>query len=147
MDLFLQKRLAAKVAGVGLDKVVINTARTEEVKEAITKADIRSLIKTGAIIVKPVATPSRFRAKLQIAQKKKGKRRGQGHKKGAWKARVGNTWTAKIRAMRSMLQELRTEKKITNETYRDAYMKAKGGFFRDKGHIRFYLEQNKMVKI
>ncbi len=146
MDLYSQKRLAAKVAGVGADKVAINPARAEEVKEAITKADVRSLIKTGAIIVKSVTTPSRFRAKQQIAQKKKGKRKGQGHKRGAWKARIGNTWTARIRAMRAMLHELRTGKKITNETYRDMYAKAKGGFFRDKRHVRFYLEQNKLVK-
>jgi|SRR3989344_815692 len=145
MDLYSQKRLAAKVAGVGVDKVTINTARVDEVKEAITKADVRALIKSGAITIEDVRTPSRFRAKQRRAQKKKGKGKGQGTKKGRQKARVGKTWMNKIRAMRLLLKDLKDQKKLTNETYRDLYLKAKGGFFRDMGHLRFYLEQSKLV--
>src|SRR3989344_3641132 len=52
MDLRKQKELAAEVAKVGVYKIVLDPARYEDLKEAITKADIRALIKDGAITIK-----------------------------------------------------------------------------------------------
>ena len=45
-----------------------------------------------------------------------------------------------------MIQTLKDKNQIDNKTYRDIYMKSKGGFFRDRGHIMFYLESNKLLK-
>ena len=143
-----QKKLAAEAASVGIDRVRLVPERISEIKDAITKADIRTLIKSGAIIISSVHTPSRVRARERQRQKKKGRHRGSGLKKGAKGARAPSklTWMRKIRLLRSTLKSLREDKKINHETYRELYRKAKGGFFRDRGHLLFYLEQNKLTK-
>jgi len=148
MNTETQKVLAAKVAGVGLGRVSLNPSRYEEIKEAITKADIRDLIKTGAIRILPTRTSSRHRARARQAQRKKGRQRGHGSRTGAKYARAPRkrTWINKIRVLRATLQTLKTQKKLDNGTFKDLYAKAKGGFFRDRGHLMFYIESNKLVK-
>ncbi len=148
MDLKFQKRLAARTIGVGIDKVRLAPSRYDDIKEAITKSDIRSLVKQGAIKILQQGTPSRLKAKLRQAQKKKGRQSGQGTRRGTKHARSPRKrhWIAKIRAIRILLQGLREKKQVDNKTYRDLYLKSKGGFFRDRGHILFYLESNKLLK-
>ena len=147
MSLNTQKKLAAKVANVGLGRVSLDTTRLDEIKEAITKADIAALIKKGAIKIFPASRPSRQRAKFRLAQKKKGKRKGHGTRRGARGARQGkkSLWVIKIRVLRGALQNLRAKKMISLETFHDAYAKAKGGFFRDRGHMMFYLNQSNLI--
>ena len=147
MDLKFQKRLAARTLGIGMDRLSFDTSRYEDIKEAITKADIRSLARQGAINITPFRTPSRLRAKARRAQQKKGRQRGPGKKHGAKFARMPRklAWMNKIRALRQTLSELRSKKQIDNKTYYDLYAKAKGGFFRDRSHLQFYLESNKLV--
>ena len=143
-----QKILAGKVAGVGKDKIKIDSSMAEEIKEAITKEDIRSLIAEGAIeVVKDVGI-SRHRARKRHIQRKKGRQRGQGKREGKVCARYPSKlkWMNKIRSIRVVLKELKTTGKVTLANYRDLYRKAKGGFFRDRGHLEIYLKQNKMVK-
>ena len=48
----LQKRLAAQVLKVGQSKVWLDPEHLKEIKEAITKADIRKLIMKGWIKAK-----------------------------------------------------------------------------------------------
>jgi len=148
MSLGTQKRLAAKVARVGVDRIALVPERINEIKDAITKADIRTLIKSDAIKILPQQTPSRIRAKVRFAQQKRGRRSGRGRRKGAKHARAPakQTWMRKIRLMRAALRHLKVTGKITQQVYKDIYRKAKGNFFRDKGHMLFYLQQNKLVK-
>ena len=54
MNLRTKKELAAKALKVGKDRVVFVRARLEEIKEAITKQDIRDLHKEGVIKVKEI---------------------------------------------------------------------------------------------
>ncbi|MEM2874029.1 MAG: 50S ribosomal protein L19e [Candidatus Nanoarchaeia archaeon] len=148
MELHNQKILAAKVAGVGVDRVVLVPERISEIKDAITKTDIRSLIKSGAIKILPPKTPSRVRAKAKLAQRRKSRRRGHGSRKGAKYARLPakTLWMRKIRLIRTTLKRLKNSGRITQAVYKDIYAKAKGGFFRDKGHMFIYLQQNKLMK-
>jgi large subunit ribosomal protein L19e len=148
MNLKTQRELAAKVTGAGLDRIALVPERVSEIKDAITKADIRALIKSGAIIIKSISTPSRIRAKVRHAQKLRGRRRGAGKRKGASGARTPTKreWINKIRLMRNMLKTLRERGKLTDEVYHLIYRRAKGGFFRNKGHMMIYLEQNKLMK-
>lgn len=148
MNLANQKKLAAKAAGVGLGRVILVPERLAEIKDAITKTDIRALIKSGAIKISDARTPSRGRAKLRHLQKVRGRRRGQSRRKGAGGARSNKktAWINKIRLLRRTLQTLRERDKLSAETYHQIYRKAKGGFFRDRGHMLFYLEQNKLIK-
>jgi large subunit ribosomal protein L19e len=49
-----RKRLAGKVFGVGINRIIFDNSRLDEIKEAITKQDIKDLHESGAIIVNPV---------------------------------------------------------------------------------------------
>ena len=73
----LQKRLAKKISKSGLNRVKINPEKIEDLKEAITKGDIKALIDSKAIVIKQKTKPSRHRAKARHAQRKKGRQKGQ----------------------------------------------------------------------
>ena len=148
MDLRKQKELAAEVAKVGVYKIVLDPARYEDLKEAITKADIRALIKDGAITIKQKRTPSRQRANARHLQRKKGRQRGHGRRKGQKKARTPRKqqWMRKIRILRTTLRTYRDENKFDMKTFVDLKQKVKGGFFRDNNHLMFYVKSNKLLK-
>ena len=148
MKLDLQKRLAAKVAKVGVGRTSLDPARTADIKEAITKADIRSLIKQGVIKILPARSPSRVRAKARHEKRKKGQARGHGRRKGTAGARIGKkrVWINKIRSQRRLLKGLLIAEKISKTNYRMLYMKAKSGAFRNRTHLMFYVKQNNLLK-
>lgn len=129
-------------------KVVFDQAKLEEIKEAITKADIRALIKDGFISRKRDTGVSRFRARRLARQKTKGRRKGVGTRKGKAKARTPkkNEWMNRVRLQRKLLKSLKKSNKLTNENYRMLYLKVKGGFFRSKRHLQMYLSEHKLVK-
>lgn len=147
MNLRNKKQLAARLYGVGLNRVKFDEARLNDIKEAITKRDIKGLVISGAISieVKHGASKSGFRARLK--QKRKGRRQGQGSRKGKRTARLRNkvAWMNKIRAQRKYIGLLREKGYIKNDAFQNVYKKSGGGFFRSKRHIRIYLEENKII--
>ncbi len=145
----MQKRLAAQVLKISKKKVSFDTSRLDDIKEAITKADIRGLIGEGTIFIRPHSEQSRGRARLQAAQKNKGRQQGVGSRKGKKTARTPakRKWMNAIRLQRSFLNLLRENEIITNETYKSLYMKAKGGFFRSKRHIKIYIEERGLARV
>ena len=54
MNLRAKKQLAANTFGVGKGRIAFVNERIEEIKEAITKQDMRNLQKDGAIIIKEI---------------------------------------------------------------------------------------------
>jgi large subunit ribosomal protein L19e len=52
-------------------------------------------------------------------------------------------WMKKIRALRSLLRELRENKTIDVSAYRKLYAKAKGGEYRSRAHLKSHIEQTK----
>ncbi len=143
-----QKNIAAKVSKRSRKKIKLDITRFEDIKEAITRADIRALIKSGAIGVKKAKGVSRARAKKNQKQKVLGRRKGHGSRKGTANARLKNKekWMSKIRLQRAFLKELKSKNKLTKEVYKDLYRKAKGGFFRSKRHIKIYITEHNLVK-
>lgn len=136
----MQRRLASKLLKAGENRIVFNNEMLEEVKEAITREDIRVLIKKGAIKAKPKKGVSRARAKKSHEQQKKGRKRGQGKRKGSKKARTPKkrAWINKIRPQRAFLQMLKKKGKINNTQFRKLYRLAKAGFFRSRRHLKLY---------
>lgn len=51
---------------------------------------------------------------------------------------------SRIRAQRDLLKRLRDHDLIAQPTFNSLYQKAKGGFFRSTGHIKIYLEEQKL---
>ena len=144
----LQKRLAAYVMKCSPKRVWLDQEQTTDIKEAITKRDIRSLIGEGLIKEKRVQGTSRVRARKISIQKKKGKQKGSGSRKGKKTARISkkSIWMAKIRVQRAFLKEIRDKELISKADYHSLYSKSKGGFFRSKRHIKLYLEERRLIK-
>jgi len=146
MNLKNQRRLAAAVLGVGSNRIWIDPEGAEEVEAAITRQEIRKLIKDGLIQAAPEKKASRGRARARQAQKKAKRRRGPGKRKGAKYSVVPRKvrWMSKIRAQRKRLKRLRERRIITVSTYRNLYRKAKGGEFRSIAELERYITDNEL---
>lgn len=141
-DLRNQKRLAADLMKVGKSRVRIDPDRTEEVATAVTRADVRRLIDGGVIRAVQKTGVSRGRARHTAFQKSKGRQVGPGSRKGAKFARLPRKerWMALIRALRGELRDLRDKGAIDRHTYREYYMRAKGGQFRSRQHLLSHMK-------
>ncbi len=146
MELKVQKRLAGKILKCSPSRIRLDSLRLSDIKEAITKADIRSLIREGAVTKKPIKGISRFHARKIKLQKKKGRKKGAGSKKGPRKARLPKktAWIKKVRAQRNFLNNLKERNLISSKNFRTIYNKIKGGFFRSKRHIKLFLEEKNL---
>ncbi len=142
MDLRLQRRLAAQILDCGVNRVWIDPNALDEVAAAATKDDVRELIEKGLIKRKPVQGVSRARINKRRAQKRKGRRRGHGRRKGKKTARLSRkrAWILRVRALRKRLRELKEQNVIDRRTYRILYRKVKGGEFRSVSHLNAYIE-------
>jgi large subunit ribosomal protein L19e len=144
----LQKRLAAEIMKCSPKRVQFNTDRTSDIKEAITKADIRSLVKQGIIVEKKVKGVSRVRARKIKQQKRKGRQKGGGSRKGKFSARAKpkQVWMNTVRAQRKFLQELKDKDLLVQGAFWALYRKSKGGFFRSIRHIKLFIKEKGLVK-
>lgn len=136
----LQKKLAGKVLKVGISRVWLDPAKREDIAKAITKWDIRKLIKQGAIKALP--------EKLHRPKERVKKRKGTGSRKGRKYAIISRKrrWISTIRPLRRFLKELKSSNQIDNQTYKKMRLLAKGGVFRSRSHLKTYLEQHNLLK-
>ncbi|MEK6903736.1 MAG: 50S ribosomal protein L19e [Nanoarchaeota archaeon] len=148
MNIGKKKRLAATVLKCGENRIWFDPKRLAEIKEAITKVDIRGLIKNLAIQKKPYTSHSHTRLRENKLQRKKGRRQGPGSRKGKQSTRISSkrVWINRIRAQRQVLKELNRRGVIPHALYHTLYKKAKGGFFRSRRHIHLYLEEHGVAK-
>lgn len=148
MELKIQRRLAASILKCSETRVWFDSTRLSDIKEAITKADIRGLIGTKVIRKKSIIGISRVRARKIKEQKAKGRRRGPGSRKGKKTARLPKkkVWANRVRIQRSFIKNLRDKKVIGTSDYGNIYRKIKGGFFRSKRHIKLYLTEHNLIK-
>ena len=144
----IQKKLASQILKCSKKRVWFDPSSLDEIKEAITKVDVRSLINKGTIKRKPVTGISKSRAKKRKEQRKKGRQKGSGSRKGKRTARLPKkkAWIGKIRIQRTFLKSLREKKLIDVATYRTLYQKCSGGFFRSKRHIKLYIDEHELIK-
>jgi len=148
MKLKVQKRITKSLFKVGKKRVKFDPEKLGEIKEAITKGDIKGLVNKKIVKIKQKTGSSRFRARKKLVQKRKGRQKGKGSRKGKATARLKpkKVWMTKIRLQRSFLKTLKEKNLIENKVYRELYLKAKGGFFRSKRHLRTYIEERKLLK-
>lgn len=143
MDLSAQRKIAAGVLNCGLNRVVFDESQAARIKEAITKQDMRGLVKAGFVRAAQKKGVSRVRARVRIIQRRGGKQQGSGTRKGRATARLPSKdkWMAKVRVQRTLLKELRASEKITQEQFKELYGKVKGDFFRSRRHILLTIEE------
>jgi large subunit ribosomal protein L19e len=123
MKLDRKKQLATRTLGVGKNRIVFNNQRLEEIKEAITKQDIRDLVAAGAIKVKEVG------GRKAKKERKTRRRAGSIRKKVRERKRE---YVKFVRKLRSYISELRKHGKLSNSE-----------FFELRKHIRNRTVKNK----
>ena len=148
MNLKNQRRMAAQMLKCGESRVWIDTNRMEDVADAITRSDVRTLIASGTIAAKQKRGVSSGRADYLRTQKRKGRRTGQGSRRGRKHARKPSKerWQQTIRPIRSKLKELRDNGTIDARTYRKYYLRAKGGMFKSRPHLESHLRTEGVLK-
>lgn len=148
MNLTTQKRLAADILKVGVNKVWIDPENVEEVSRAITRESVKQLIDNKIIRAKPQKGISSYRSKKIAKQKSKGRRKGHGSIKGAKGARnpKKKAWMTTIRALRKDLKGMRNNREINKTTYRKLYKMAKGGAFRSKSYMKTYARDHGLLR-
>jgi len=130
------RRMAAEILKVGENRVWINPENIDKVSEAITREDVRALIKEGVIKKKPEKGTSR---------REKGKRRGPGSRKGSTlKSKV--KWIMKVRAQRKFIKRLKMRRIISRSTYRKLYMLIKGNAFNSISQIKAYIKEKGLAR-
>ncbi|HET8720002.1 MAG TPA: 50S ribosomal protein L19e [Candidatus Nitrosotenuis sp.] len=144
VNLKAKKRLVSRVVGVGKSRIKFDSEGADDIADAITRDNIRSLITAGTITIKPARGTSRGRSKFKKAQK--GKRGTKpGSKKGRKGARVGKkrVYVAKVRSLRHRLKVAKERKEITNPQFWDLYRKIGGNTVRNIAHLRSLIDEVK----
>ncbi|MFQ6087434.1 MAG: 50S ribosomal protein L19e [Candidatus Methanofastidiosia archaeon] len=148
MNLKVQRRLASQILKCGENRIFLDGKKAEEISMAITREDVRRLIKKGLVYKKPKKGISSFRDRFIKKQKKKGRRKGAGSRKGTFKARYSKKkrWMDKIRPIRRELKELRRRRKIEKSSYQKLYRMAKGGTIKSVKHLNRYIEEHGLTR-
>lgn len=147
-DLRNQRRMAAAILKCGENRVWMDPDRLEEISKAVTRKDIKILIKGGVVKSKQIQGISGGRRRYIQQQKQKGRRKGHGSRKGAKYARLSRKerWIKTIRPIRAYLRQLRDDKSIDRSVYRRYYRKAKGGEFKSRHHLKTHLISDGVLK-
>lgn len=142
VNLRAKKRLVARVTGVGINRIRFDADHLEDITDAITRANIRSLITANTITIKSITGTSKGRAHTKKAQRNK---RGttQGSKQGRKGARMGKkrAYVTKVRSLRRLLKIAKDRKDLTNPEFWSLYKKIGGNTVRNKAHLRALMEE------
>lgn len=143
-----KKKLAAKILNVSPKKVVFSPDALDDIQKAITRSDMRGLIAVGKVSKAKVNQHSRGGARTVAKQKSKGRQRGKGSRKGSKYSIVTRKekWMVTVRAQRELLKELRDKSLLSTNNYRMLYSKSKGGYFRNRRHIKLYLKEHHLIE-
>lgn len=127
MQLAKKKILASKVLGVGKDRIIFKTENLNEIKEAITRQDIKDLHKAGAILVREVS------GRKTIVKRKHRRRTGK------VKLKVNQSkreYVMLTRKLRKFSKHMLKTGKINKEQYRELRKKIKGKKFKSKRNLQ-----------
>lgn len=132
-----KRELAARTLGVGANRLRFEPEYMEDVIDAITRDDIRSLVTARTIYVVEKKGTSRGRARAKhLKNKKRG--RGSGSKKGRKGAREGKKqiWVKNVRAQRRHIKIMKDRGDIDKKAFWSLYKKINGGHVRSLSHLR-----------
>ncbi len=142
MTVQFTRRIAAELLNRGESSVRINPMSLDKASKAMTREDVKTLIKDGAIYAIKKKHNLSSSSKLLKARRKKGRSRGQGRRRGSDKARQGRRWEKKVRSQRLFLKQLKLNGKVDKVKFRRYYMLIKGSSFPDKASMLRHLEES-----
>jgi len=126
MQLNKKKELAAKVLGIGKDRIIFMPASLSEIKEAITRQDILDLQKAGAIQIREI------RGRKKFIKRKHRRGIGKVEQRVPEKKKVYMLLTRKLRGTARGLLAM---KKITVEQYQGIRTMIKASRFKSRRHL------------
>lgn len=127
MKLESKKDLIARTLGVGKDRIVLNIHSLPEVKESITRQDIRDLVSSGVIKIKEVKG-----TKKKVTRKTR-RRAGSIKKKVNKRKEEYMIFTRKFRAY---IKEMKKHGVLSNEDYRKIRSEIRARNFKSKANLR-----------
>lgn len=129
MNLSKKKALTIRTLGVGRDRIIFVKSRLADIKEAITKEDIRELNKDGAIIIKEIKG-----RKKNV--NKKSRSTGNIRKKVKTRKKDYVTLTRKLRSYTKALKDLG---KLSREEVIEIRKKIRIKAFKSKANLKEYI--------
>jgi len=134
MNLSKKKSLTIKALKVGKKRITFVKSRLEDIKEAITKQDIKDLQKDGAIIVKDI--------KGRKKNLKKSKKRSTGNIRKKVKKRKRD-YVIMTRKLRKYVKELRNHGKLSREESIDIRKKIRNKYYKSLGNLKEHIRREK----
>ncbi len=134
MKLDKKKAIASKVFKVGKERIVFLEPRLEEIKEAITKEDIRGLKADGAILIKDI------KARRSAPKKKVKRSQGNIRKKAKDTKREYMIMTRKLR---KHVANLKDKKVLNRDEVSDIRNKIRNRHFKSQAQLREYVGELK----
>ncbi len=139
MTIKFAKRVASDMMHRGINAIRINSASMEDAEKAITRDDVRKLIKSGGIIAIKAKHNVSARSKVLREKRSEGRRRGMGRRRGTRQARRGISWEKKVRSQRAFLKMLKSMGKIDTSTFNSLYGQIKGNVYANKAALVIHL--------
>jgi len=134
MNLRKKKRLVARTLKIGVSRVKLDSEMKEEIKEAITRQDIRELKKEKIVGIKE-----------KKGRRKKRKRKTK-RKQGSIKKKVKKRkeeYVKLVRKLRGYIKDLKNKGKINKEQYYDLRKKIKVRKFKNLSQLKNFLSEVK----
>lgn len=129
MNLGTKKKLAARTFNVGKERILFVKERIDEIKEAITKQDIKDLYKEGAIKIKEVKG-------RKTVKKKANRSPGNIRKKVNTRKKDYITMTRKLRAH---VKSLKSRGELSAEEFKEIRKRIRNKSFKSRAHLKDYV--------
>ncbi len=140
MSIKFTKRAGGAILKRGTTSVRISPTALAGAQKALTKDDVRELVRSGGVYALKEKKNLSLHGKLLGKKRAKGRRRGRGRRKGTIKARGSVDYKQKIRGQRRVIKQLKGDGTIDNVYFKHIYALVKGGTFSSKvtllNHIR-----------
>ncbi|MEK6757647.1 MAG: 50S ribosomal protein L19e [Nanoarchaeota archaeon] len=130
MNLSKKKILAAHALKVGKKRIAFATSRLADIKEAITKQDIKDLHKDGAIFIKEI--------KGRKKRDKKAPKRSPGNVRKKVNKRK-QEYVIMTRKLRKHVAEIKKQGILSVGEIKDMRKKIRNKAFRSKAHMKEYV--------
>ncbi len=134
MNLGKKKDLARRTLGVGKERIMFSESRLEDIKEAITKQDIKQLHEEGAIMIKEKKGRKKIISRKRRRNKGKIKRKPKKRKQ---------EYVSLVRKLRKYLAEIEKQGKISKEDKKELRKKIRNKIFKNHAQLKSHIQELK----